>query len=311
MELNLFKGNQCEVAVVEHSKSAHTSKELVTYQLRYPRFIHSEFMTHRMFSRNAGSSRAIPAKKLIQQVREEPAFFVWIGANEPGMQARAEVDQKTKDAFYSEWKELANIAANYVERWSDEYGVHKQCVNRILEPFLYISVVVTATEWDNFFELRDHEDAQPEIRDLAMTMRKAYAASVSRIVTERTNVDPRDWHLPYVTMEERKKFNIKDLLAMSAARCARVSYLTHNKENPKLEDDVALYERLVKSRPLHASPLEHQACVASSDHRSQNLTGGWIQHRFMLELCKDLDSLREALTEDPNVAARKLLELRK
>jgi thymidylate synthase ThyX len=297
MNLQTFQGGQCEVAVVEHTVNMHTGKELPTFQLKYPRFIHSEFMTHRVLSRNAGSSRAIPAQKLIAQVREEPAFFVWVGENQSGMQAASEVDEATKLAFYAEWKELAGLCADYVERWSSKYNVHKQCVNRVLEPFLYISVVVTASEWDNFFELRDHEDAQPEIRDLAMTMRKALHASTPRKANEHALSDARGWHLPYVTMEERKNYPIKDLLAMSAARCARVSYLTHNKENPKLEDDYVLYKRLVESRPLHASPLEHQAVVVKNDLAFANLKGGWLQHRRMLEQSGSLDALQQQFVE--------------
>jgi len=297
MNLHTFQGGQCEVAVVEHTLNQHTGKEIVTYQLKYPRFIHSEFMTHRVFSRNAGSSRAIPANKLIEQVRDEPAFFVWVGKNQSGMQANEEVDDATKLAFYTEWKELAGLCADYVERWSTKYNIHKQNVNRVLEPFLYISVVVTATEWTNFFELRDHEDAQPEIRDLAMTMRKAVDASTPRKVRECALSDARGWHLPYVTMEERKNHPMKDLLAMSAARCARVSYLTHNKENPKLEDDYVLYQRLVESKPLHASPLEHQASVVQNDLAFANLKGGFVQHRLMLEQAGSLDNLQQMFVE--------------
>jgi len=295
MDLLTIQGAQCQVAVVEHSKNAHTGKELVTYQLKYPRFIHSEFMTHRMFSRNAGSSRAIPAKKLISQVRTEPAFFATVGANQPGMQAGAPITEELLNQFHEEWVALANICADYVERWSDEYGIHKQNVNRVLESFLYISVVVTATEWDNFFELRDHADAQPEIRDLAMTMREALKQSTPRHV--RVSGDAREWHLPYVTLEERRNRSVGDLLAMSAARCARVSYLTHDKQNPKLEDDIALYERLVGSVPLHASPLEHQACVIEHALDFANFKGGWLQHRKMLEVGGSIDVLRQQVNK--------------
>jgi thymidylate synthase ThyX len=297
MNLNVFKGGECEVAIVEHTINQHTGKALPTFQLKYPRFIHSEFMTHRMLSKNAGSSRAIPSKKLIEMVRNEPAFFVWVGENQSGMQAKAEVNDETKALFYKEWKELAGICADYVERWSNDYNIHKQCVNRVLEPFLHISVVCTGSEWENFFELRDHEDAQPEIRDLAMTMRKALNASTPRTMHQCSLSDARGWHLPYVTMEERKSHPIAHLLAMSAARCARVSYLTHDKMNPKLEDDIALYERLVKSKPLHASPLEHQAVIVKEDLAFANLKGGWLQHRRMLEQAGSLESLQNMFVE--------------
>jgi thymidylate synthase ThyX len=181
----LFVGGQCQVRVVEHSKSEVTGKEIITFSLTYPRIIHAELMTHRMFSRNASSTRAIPTKKLIDRVRETPTFFVHVGANQPGMQAHAEVSDEIKAKFREEWNELANINADFAERWALEYGIHKQVTGRVLEPFSTISVLVTATEYDNWYELRDHADAQPEIRDLASTMRKAKDASTPRLVGSR------------------------------------------------------------------------------------------------------------------------------
>jgi thymidylate synthase ThyX len=87
-------------------------------------------------------------------------------------------------------------------------------------------------------------------------------------------------------------------LAMSAARCARVSYLTHNKENPLLEEDDTLYRRLVESKPLHASPLEHQACVLNVDMSSKNLRGGWMQHRTMLEAAGSIEDFHTYLVSE-------------
>ena len=291
-----FFGGQCEVTVIEHSRSVISSKDIVTYQLKYPRFIHPEVMTHRVFSRNAGSSRAIPTEKLFNQVMNEPAFFVHVGENQPGMQANAQVSIEVRDQFYEEWKELAAINAKFAKRWATDYNIHKQCANRVLEPFLYISVVLTATEFDNWNELRDHDDAQPEIHDLAATMKRAIAESRPRLVTARHVQDPRGWHLPYVSMEERRSgASMGDLLAMSAARCARVSYLTHDKQNPKAEDDVKLYRRLVESRPLHASPLEHQAAVSAVNEPNRNLRGGWVQHRTLLETAGSLDKFTHVI----------------
>ncbi|QBQ74618.1 thymidylate synthase [Burkholderia phage BcepSauron] len=290
-----FHGKVSEVRVIEHSRSSKSGTDLITFQLKYPRYIHAEFMTHRVFSRNASSSRAIPAKKLIAQVREEPVFFAHVGKNIPGMQAVDEVHADTLSQFQSEWKELANITADYVERWSNDYGIHKQVANRVLEAFTSISVVVTSSQWDNFFELRDHADAQPEIKDLAGTMRAALAASVPRILDPKVLTDPRAWHLPYVTMQERQAHPITELLAMSAARCARVSYLTHDGMNPLLAKDIELYRRLVESKPLHASPLEHQAIATSFDYPSKNLTGGWMQHRTLLETAGSIDQMHERM----------------
>ncbi|MDN3098622.1 FAD-dependent thymidylate synthase, partial [Enterococcus faecalis] len=160
----VFHGKVSEVRVIEHSRSSKSGTDLITFQLKYPRYIHAEFMTHRVFSRNASSSRAIPAKKLISQIREEPVFFAHVGLNEPGMQASDQVTADVLDKFRKEWQELANLTADYVERWTNEYNIHKQVANRVLEAFTNINVVVTSSQWDNFFELRNHPDAQPEIK---------------------------------------------------------------------------------------------------------------------------------------------------
>jgi thymidylate synthase ThyX len=171
-----------------------------------------------------------------------------------------------------------------------EAGYHKQVANRILEPFQFISVIVTTTEWDNFFQLRDHEDAQPEIRELAIQMKQALAASTPK----RLNYG--EWHLPYVSQEERRYYATDSLRKLSAARCARVSYLTHDGREPNPEEDFKLFDRLVGSVPLHASPIEHQATpdhyeatgffTNPSGFAHPELWGNfktWVQHRKVWE----------------------------
>jgi thymidylate synthase ThyX len=271
-----------QAKVIAHSANAclHNKREIVTLQLRYPRFIHSEFMTHRMFSRNASSSRAIPVAKTIEQVCKEPAMPIHWGKNQPGMQAREELDAKHVKTVRRLWFNAAYSAAFYAEELM-ELGAHKQIVNRLLEPFQWISVVVTATEWDNFFELRDHEDAQPEIRFLAQMMHEAIIDSVP-IYRGLSDANASAWHLPYVSQTERTQFPIEQLVAMSAARCARVSYLTHDGNKPDPAADIALHDRLVGSRPIHASPTEHQARTLSRDEFSKNFRG-WQQYRCHVE----------------------------
>lgn len=259
---------------------------LTTMQLCYPRFIHAEFMTHRVFSRNASSSRAIPVAKMLKQVRENPAMPIHWGANQPGMQAKVELIDDDLNEAKAQWMLAAEAAADIAEDM-ELAGLHKQVANRILEPFQYISVIVTATEWHNFFELRDHVDAQPEIRELAIQMKKAMDESTPELLTI-------GWHLPYVTKAEKVTYGITVLCKLSAARCARVSYLTHDGENPDLEKDLALYERLVGGKPLHASPIEHQAVPDSLRQKGLhskdwyvpwfhgNLVG-WKQFRKLVE----------------------------
>lgn len=253
-----------------------TGKRIVTMQLRYQRFIHAEFMTHRVFSRNASSSRAIPVAKMIEQVRNDPAMPVHWGKNMPGMQAREALKGAELDVAVDAWHQAANNAANIAELMNT-FGLHKQVANRILEPFQFINVVVTATEWDNFFELRTHPDAQPEFQVLAREMERVMSES------QPEKVDFGGWHLPYISDEEKITLNANTLIRMSAARCARVSYLKHDNTSPDMASDLELFNRLVGSVPLHASPIEHQAMAAMTSTAVSNNFRGWTQFRQLYE----------------------------
>lgn len=261
---------------------ARSKSRITTMQLRYPRFIHAEFMTHRMFSRNASSSRAIPVKKLIEDVQRDPAIPLHWGKNQPGMQAREEHDAmiemcsggrdwKTNHTREHAWLAARDSAIDVAEAFS-EAGYHKQIVNRLLEPWAHINVVVTATEWDNFFQLRDHEDAQPEIRVLAQEMRKAMEASKPQVTDE---------HLPYVLPEEISVWPVYELAMLSSARCARVSYLTYEGKKPDFNADMALANKLMVP-PWHASPFEHAAKVGVPTEMYANFKG-WKSARWIAE----------------------------
>lgn len=267
-----------EVKIIADSYSFVNNKSIVTMQLTYPRYIHAELMTHRVFSRNASSSRAIPVKKLIDSSLENMVMPIRWGLNQAGMQATDDNMNKV-DADFCEmiWKDMADYCAKGVAKLA-ERGLHKQWANRPLEWFGNITVVVTATEWDNFFELRRHTDAQPEIRHLADLMYEALVNSKPELLKQG------EWHLPYV-LEEELDLPIETLLKVSTARCARVSYLTQDGTVPSVEKDVTLYERLVGSVPLHASPCEHQATPlgANDDNYMQGNFIGWVQHRKLLE----------------------------
>jgi thymidylate synthase ThyX len=245
---------------------------LTTYELTYPRFIHSEFMTHRVFSRNASSSRAIPVKKMLEMIRNEPAMPVHWGQNQPGMQAAEEI--ANPEAAKALWLEAAQQACDMAEKMLT-CNLHKQVVNRITEPFAHIRVLVTATQWDNFFILRDHKDAQPEIRALAIEMKKVLSESVPTLVPEE------EWHLPFIHENEKEIYKIEVLLKASTARCARVSYLNHDGSTPSIEKDINLYDQLITAKPIHASPCEHQA--TPNDKRWSGNFFGWDQHRKLIE----------------------------
>lgn len=248
---------------------AHTGKRITTLQLKYPRFIHSEFMTHRQFSRNASSSRAIPIAKMIEQVRNDPAMPVEWGSNKPGMQAGEQVEHL--DRVKLSWRMAAHEAANRAEIL-ERFGLHKQIVNRVLEPFQWMHTIVTATEWANFFSLRDHADAQPEIAVLARSVRAAMQLSTPQ---------ERSVHLPYISPEEFLMYPVEGALMASAARCARVSYLNHDGTAPNWMRDLDLAAKLLNSR--HMSPFEHQARAAETATTPSGNFLGWHQHRKWIE----------------------------
>ncbi len=241
---------------------------LTTFKLRYPKFIHGELMTHRVFSRNASSSRAVPTAKLLEEVCSDAlrATFVWWGKNEPGMQANAELEGKPLQEVKEIWESAACSAACFAEEMLKR-GAHKQLVNRLLEPFSHINVVVSATEYMNFFGLRLDAGAQPEMRALAQLMWKEYQESRPQMLM------PGQWHLPFVpAMDSVGPMvgrpitwqagldDIDTMIKVSVARCARVSYESFETgKKSTIEEDVKLYDRLMGSQPVHASPAEHQA----------------------------------------------------
>lgn len=252
---------------------------LTMLQITMHRFVLAEFNTHRVFSRNFRSSRAVPVHKLLAEVRIFPAEPVSWRANKPGMQGGLELEASSLDIVKGEWRRAAIEAADRAEAMSTA-GLHKSWANRVLEPFLFVHGVVTATEWDNFFELRRHPDAQPEMRLLAEAMYGAMRSSTPKTVA------PGDFHLPYVSAEEIALAGSLIPVKLSVARCARVSYLTQDGKKPSIDDDLKLYDRLVGSVPLHASPAEHQA-TPDPRRTSPQFHGnfrGWVQYRKTLEM---------------------------
>lgn len=234
-------------------------KRITTFVLEYPRFIHAEFMTHRMISKNSASSRAIPVAKVIEQVMENAAMPIHWGKNQTGMQAKEELDTYDKLFVQEEWDRAASHAIDVADYMS-RAGAHKQIVNRILEPFQFMRVVATATEWENFFWLRDHPDAQPEIAELARVMREVQDKSIP------VNLETGEWHLPFVRSVRKmdgidyrigdESITLEEALKVSASCCAQVSF---RKSDTSLEKALAIWDRLVDSEPVHASPTEHQA----------------------------------------------------
>lgn len=270
---------------------------ITTMELKYPLIIHGEFMTHRVFSRNAASNRAIPTKKIIDQVETDAFYPSHWGINKSGMQASEELTGDDLKEAVVNWEHSINSAIGYAEKLNAA-GLHKQIANRVLMPYQYIKVIVTATEWDNFFKLRLHPDAQPEIQELAGCMKTAMYNSNPRFL------DVGEWHLPYILEDEWVAFNsgdlnIETLQKASVARCARISFLNHDKTNPDLQKDIDRADKLLEDG--HMSPFEHQGMPMKSsvrlvvrdmeigathiDRDDSQWSGnfrGWIQYRQLI-----------------------------
>jgi len=277
-----------EAKIIADSLHPSGRSRLTTMRLTYPRFVHSEFMTHRMFSRNAASSRAIPFHRMRKAVLSDVACPVEWGSNKPGMQAGASI--RFPKAAKAVWHAAAWVAAGFATVLN-LMGLHKQIVNRVLEPFSHITVLVTGSDaaWSNFFWLRDHKDADPTIAALAAVTKKAYLAS------EPAPLRVGEWHLPYADNHPSRL--MKQQHVISIARCARVSYMLPGQDKQStFEDDKRLYDRLVGSDPKHASPAEHQAAalpLTANPEQGGNLGIGWMQLRKTLSGEANLTMFRE------------------
>lgn len=280
--------------ILRSRNAAAPDHVLSTLLLRYPRWIHAEGRTHRLLdigedfqiliptpslmecddlSRNASSSRAVPVRKLIEDVRSDPAIPLFWGKNIAGMQAREELEPRLAKKAEGHWLSAMEAAIRHAENLcdlnGDEFtaegspliGTHKQIVNRLLEPFSHITVVVSATEWSNFLALRDHPDAEPHIAMLARAIRECL---VNDPIQE---LQPGEWHTPFVPKSEwagkGNPMTMGEIIGKSVACCASTSYKTVEGFDMTLERAVALHDKLVASTPLHASPCEH---VAQADH---------------------------------------------
>lgn len=247
---------------------------LITLVVVFNRFILAEFNTHRMFSRNSASSRAIPFKKQLAMVWRNPYIPIHWGANQSGMQAGAEVSAFKIMLARFAWLRARDCAIIFA--WIlYKIGIHKQVTNRLLEPFMWHTVVVTATEWENYFALRDNPQAQPEIQVAAAAMRKAIDESTPR------QLKKGEWHLPFIQLDEREwaEANPLEAIKVSVGRCARVSYLTHDGVRD-FDKDIELFVRLVTSG--HMSPCEHVATPADDPTKFSGNFRGWTQYRKTL-----------------------------
>lgn len=271
--------------VLAHSINPR-GESIITLEVTMHRFVLAEFNTHRVFSRNSESSRAVPLSAKLDEVATNVAFpVVWPGKAKT-MQGGAPLHP---DECRQVWQEAAEAMVTCAKRL-DALGLHKSYTNRLLEPFTWHTLIVTSTEWDNFFTQRCDAAAQPEMRLAAEAMQEAIQTSSGQCL------EWGDWHLPLyfpekdaeaiqaILAREQRPGNFRELSVardISAGRCARVSYRRHDGS----VDAIADYElacRLKHSSPPHYSPFEHQARADNRRGSSGNFRGSWYQHRDYL-----------------------------
>jgi hypothetical protein len=281
-------------------------QRMTTMEIEYPRFILAELNTHRMLSKNSASSRAIPVKAMHQHIRENTAGPVSWGVNQPGMKAKEVLDAEDTVEALMIWEQARDSALDFAGQLAD-LNLHKQITNRITEPWMTMKTVISGTEWANFWWLRAHADAQPEIHELATKMMTAYNRSTPQLL------NPGEWHLPYVKSTRLSSgeliyldnadlpLTLRQAQVISASCCAQVSY---RKSDDTLEKAEKVFKMLIESEPAHASPVEHQATPMDLDstdkydpecwqegttHVSRNgdlWSGnlrGWIQFRKLIK----------------------------
>lgn len=256
---------------------------LWTMVATYPRIIHAEFMTHRKKAVNSASSRAIPIQTMIDYALNNPATPLYLGANRRGMQAGVTLKPEVFAEALEIWDESRMDAIKHARRMAP-LGVHKQTVNRLLEPYTHIKVVFSTTNLGNILKLRDHPDAEPHMQHLAREIRRSALASPVQILA------PGQWHLPFVTEGELASISggedsgvlspgtyLEHAKTLSAARCASVSYKTVEGFDMTLERALTINGKMMTD-PLHASPFEHVAQADSWDWNHPNDVWRHPQH---------------------------------
>jgi hypothetical protein len=265
--------------------STCNGQRLTTLQVCHPRIVHAELNTHCAFARNASSSRAIPFSKMVERVMTDPFIPRRFGINQAGMQAFSYLEGMAHEAAVSKWLQARDRAVEIAMELADPLGlnIHKQIANRLLEPWMWITVCVTGDwgAWSNYFALRCHPDAEDNIQQQAYMAQLEYFRSKPRVL------HAGDWHLPYVSAQDFKDLTAgiaekkpMKMVEVSVGRVARTSYLTQEGKRD-FEEDVKLHDRLVNHRPMHSSPLE-QVCLAMGDGRRYNKYIGWKAYRHMI-----------------------------
>ena len=243
-------------ARIEKDSITQYGERLTTFVVTFPRIVLAEFNTHKMLSKSSASSRAIPVKTQIERLYNDVFEPVSWGKNQKGMQAEEDLGPEECKKARDIWNEAMYSAIKSAELLGD-VGVHKQITNRLLEPFMWHTVIVTGTEWSNFFHLRANKMAQPEIQKAAVMMDELYRASRPKLLGEG------EWHLPFESDEEAAyakagsgPYELDERIKISVGRSARVSFNNHDGTRDPIAD-IRLANTLLTNG--HMAPWEHVA----------------------------------------------------
>lgn len=275
------------VPVCHVTKQASYDARLVTMEVTYWRGVHAEHLRHRMMSFSVASSRAIPTRRMLQQVLWHPYCPESFGRLIPGMQSGEPLGPVAQWVcrrawLLARWPVLAGVLLLLLLK------VHKQWCNRLLEPWLWVTCIVTGGigAWEGFWRLRCHKDAEPHIRRMAEMTRDLVRSSTPRKLTVGQA------HCPMVSEKDRDTepdvaWDQEFQMMVSAGRCAAVSYNNHGTGADVVKDHLRA-RKMQSASPPHMSPFEHQALVApfagkGGQWGAGNLPRGWIQHRKMVE----------------------------
>ncbi len=263
----------CKSILASHNiVDPNPKRALHSLLARYPLTIHNELLTHRAFTRNSASSRAIPIERMIKEALDDPAIPIHWTKNQPGMQGYEYLDERDANEAKAVWLESRDDAVKHCRRLA-KIGLHKQVANRLLGPYIHITTLISATEVSNFFALRTHATTEPHMRDLGNVILAAVETAKVQVL------EPGRWHTPWVTEEEKQDAHliyenpeygggIEDLLfPLSVARCASTSYKTVDDIDMTATRAHLVYKKLITDFPVHASPTEH---VAQADDYVRN-----------------------------------------
>lgn len=278
-----------KAAVVADTAHPVFGTRVTTVLVNMPRIILAELNKHRVFANSAASSRAIPFSETRRILETEPFVPLHWGAKQSGMQADHQIPEADREDARAYWLDALADALHHAEQL-DQLGVHKQVVNRLLEPWMWSRVVITATDWQNFFRQRCHPKAEPHFQLAATAIRDAMAAS---------SPAGSETHLPFVSPDEQATYSIITCAKLSAARCGRVSYYGMSDEVQTVERSLARFDRFMEGDPPDLVPCEHPCFAASVKGRYRHLRD-WRPYRISVERLRGYSTVEGT---DPDIPA--------